>query len=513
MTSADLDPSQRAAVLAAEGALIVAAGPGTGKTRVLARRVAHLIRERQVPPGSILAVTFTRSAAAEMRARIASLLPGANLAGLWVETCHAAALRILREEAYPFPEFSVLSEEDKPALLEGLVPRGEASALREGVRAAKQRLEWPQSGPALEYQQRLLSRRLLDFDDLFLFALRLFDEKPEVLARWRGRLRHVLMDEFQDTSLAQYRFASRLAAEDFCVIGDPDQSIYGFAGVPFDPFAQFSRDHPGCRVLPLTENYRSQAVILDAAKQVIARNRPRLPRELRARLERGLPIEISGHQSDRQEAEMTVRRIEGLLGGASRFTVDSGWAQQDAESRRYGLGDVAILYRLNAQARLFETALERTGLPCVTYGKKTRKDGIEVAQAEDLEDFRDHEGAAPSPAQPAGEAVALMTMHRAKGLEFPVVFLTGCEDGILPYRRAGDPAPSLDEERRLFYVGMTRAKRRLFLSYARKRFLFGRTLTLEPSPFVADIEEELRRLQESAAPARRRPKGRQPELF
>jgi superfamily I DNA/RNA helicase len=263
----------------------------------------------------------------------------------------------------------------------------------------------------------------------------------------------------------------------------------------------------------LTENYRSQAVILDAAKQVIARNKPRLPRQLHARLVRGLPIEISGHQSDRQEAEMTVRRIEGLLGGASRFTVDSGWAQDEEESRRYGFGDLVILYRLNAQARLFEAALERAGLPYVTYGKKTKKDGREVVEAEDLEDFRDHLAAAPSTLKPREESVTLMTAHRAKGLEFPVVFLTGCEDGVLPYRRDGDAAFSLEEERRLFYVAMTRAKDRLFLSYAHKRFLFGKALALKPSPFVQDIEEELRRIQESANPVRKRPKGQQPELF
>jgi DNA helicase-2/ATP-dependent DNA helicase PcrA len=513
LTNSDLDSGQRAAVLATDGPVIVTAGPGTGKTRVFAHRVAHLVRDQGARPGEILAVTFTRSAAAEMRERIKALLPGTDLAALWVETCHAAALRILREEAYPFAEPSVLGEAERSAVLEGVVPRAQAAALLDELRAAKQRLDWPQSAPARLYQQRLQSRRLLDFDDLLLFAWRLFAERPEALQRWRGRFRYVLMDEFQDTSLAQYSLVERLAGRNFCVIGDPDQSIYGFAGVPFDPFARFAQDRPDCRVFPLTENYRSQAVILDAAKQVIARNRPRLPRELRARLERGLPIDISGHQSDRQEAELTVRRIEGLLGGASRFTVDSGWAEGEAESRCYGLGDIVILYRLNAQARLFEVALERAGLPYVTYGKKTKKDGQEVAAEEDLEDFRDNEAAAPSTSGPRGESVTLMTAHRAKGLEFPVVFLTGCEDGVLPYRREEEASPSCEEERRLFYVAMTRARDRLFLSYTRKRFLFGKSLALQPSPFVADIEEELRRMQASDAPRRKQLKGRQPELF
>ncbi|MFA6003120.1 MAG: UvrD-helicase domain-containing protein [Elusimicrobiota bacterium] len=511
----DLDPSQEAAVKAADAALVIAAGPGTGKTRVFSHRVAHLIKERGVAPESILAVTFTRSAAAEMRHRIQALLGGAA-DRLWIETCHAAALRILRAERYPFgPDgFSVLDEAAKPALLDGIVSKSEASAVLQEVRLAKQALQAPASPPAQAYGQRLRERRLLDFDDLFPCVLRLLEEKPAARELWSRRFRHVVVDEFQDTSLAQYAFVKALAAHSLCVIGDPDQSIYGFAGVPFDPFARFRQDHPDHRVLPLTENYRSQAVILDAAKQVIARNGARIPRQLRARLERGLPIDISGHQSDRQEAAMAVRRIEGLLGGASQFTVDSAWAPKDSDCGEYSLGDIAILFRLNAQARLFEEALERAGLPYITYGKKTKKDGQEITLGEDLEDFQQNEAAAPLPHQPVGEAITLMTLHRAKGLEFPVVFLTGCEDGILPYRRDGSGPGLVEEERRLFYVGMTRAQRRLFLSYAHKRFLFGRTLDREPSPYVEDIEEELRRIQANDAPKRRRPPpGKQPELF
>ncbi len=518
LTNSELDSSQRAAVLATDGAIVIAAGPGTGKTRVFAHRIAHLIQDKGVPPGEILAVSFTRSAALEMRKRIATLLPDADLSNLWVETCHAAALRILHAEKYPFPELAIAEEEQRLELLADIVPRGKAKAWLEQLRGTKQCLEWPQDEASQCYQEALRRRGLADFDDLFLFVLQLFAERPEILARWRDRFRYVIMDEFQDTSLAHYRFIGRLAGEDFCVIGDPDQSIYGFANEGcgaerFEPFTQFAKDRPNRRTLALSENYRSQGIILDAAQQVIARNPARVPRQLRARLERGMPIDISGHQSDRQEAEMVVRRIEGLLGGASRFTVDTGWARDEADSRSYGLSDIAILYRLNAQARLFELALERIGLPYVTYGKKTKKDGREVLAEEDLEDFRDNERAAPSLVHPAGESITLMTVHRAKGLEFPVVFLTGCEDGILPYRREGDDSPSPEEERRLFYVGMTRAGSRLLISYARKRFLFGKTLALGPSPFVADIEDELRRLEKSEALPRKRPKDKQPELF
>lgn len=496
-----LNPRQWEAVRAAEGAVAVAAGPGTGKTRTLAYRIAHLVRELGQAPASILAVTFTRSAAEELLRRTESLL--GDPAGLWVGTFHSVALRLLRQEGYPFgpgTEFAVASEEERVAALEGLVEPREAARFLEEVRLAKQALKAPPSDRAAEYQRRLAAARRLDFDDLLLHACDLLAEEEEVRARWRGALRHVMVDEFQDTSPAQYELLRRLAGENVCAIGDPDQAIYGFAGGGFRPFERFLRDHPGCRVISLDENYRSQATILEAARQVIGKNRAELPRELKARLERGLPIEISGHVSDRQEAEMIARRVEGLLGGASQFTVDSRWAEKEAESLSYGLGDIAILYRFHAQARRLEEALGRAGLPFRTFGPKRAE---EAQPGGDLEDYR----AAEPP--PKGEWITLMTLHRSKGLEFPAVFLAGCEDGVLPFDK-GDR----EEERRLFYVGMTRAKRRLFLSYAKRRMLFGRSLAAGPSPFVLDIEEALRTIREPGADGRRRsPKAIQPTLF
>ncbi|MFH1725307.1 MAG: UvrD-helicase domain-containing protein [Elusimicrobiota bacterium] len=510
----ELNSRQLEAVRSTDGPGIISAGPGTGKTRTFAHRVAHLLREKGVPARDILAVTFTRSAAGEMRRRLERLLSGTpaaeGLAELWVETFHAAALRILRQEGYPFGPgvaFSVVPEEEKPVLLEGLMPRKEMGAFLEGVRRDKLRLRAPADGPGAEYQRRLSTAKLLDYEDLFIFACRLFDEKPEVLERYRGRFRHILVDEFQDTSLAQYALLRRLASGNVCVIGDPDQALYGFASGSFSPFERFKEDFPGHRVLPLSENYRSQAVILEAAKQVIRRNRAQLPRDLRARMERGLPVGISEHRSDRQEAEMTARRIEGLLGGSSHFTIDSRWAEKESESYAYGLDDIAVLYRFHAQARRFEEALGRVGLPYRTFGKKPKGDGGKDSAEEDLEDFREGKG-------PRGEGISLMTLHRAKGLEFPVVFLTGCEDGVLPFRRDEGGQAELEEERRLFYVGMTRAKSRLFISYAKRRLLFGSPREAGPSPFVKDIEEELRVLEASRAPVKKKAaRESQPSLF
>jgi DNA helicase-2/ATP-dependent DNA helicase PcrA len=491
-----LNPAQQTAVEAVDGPVIIGAGPGTGKTRTFAHRVAYLIQDKHVPPERILAVTFTRSAAAEMKARLTGLL-GKVPDGLWVETYHAAALRVLREQGYPFGsgvDFSLIADEDKPRLLDGLVPRKEAAKFLDDLGQKKQRLEWPEAGPALEYQKRLAARQQLDFDDLFLYAIRLFEERPEAAATYRECFTHIVIDEFQDTSFAQYRFVRSLASHHLCVIGDPDQAIYGFAG-SFRAFEAFKTDFPNHRVCRLSENYRSQGVIVRAAAQVIARSSAQLPRQLTARLANGLPLAIARYGTDRQEAEMIVRKIEALLGGSSHFTIDSGWAQADDERRAYGLGDMAVLYRLHAQARVIADVIERAGLPYRCYGKP--------APAEDLESFiADDTG-------PRGEAINLMTLHRAKGLEFPVVFIAGCEEGLLPYERSDDP----EEERRLFFVGMTRAKQRLFLSSAAKRFLFGKTRHAEPSPYLSDIQNELRQMEEVQAPRKPPERGTQQSLF
>jgi DNA helicase-2/ATP-dependent DNA helicase PcrA len=511
-----LNPLQHTAVGAVNGPVIIVAGPGTGKTRTFAHRIAHLIQDRGVPPEHILAVTFTRSAAGEMADRLKSLL-GIVPEGLWVGTYHATALRILREQHYPFGpgvDFSLMRDEEKGGLIDGLVAPKDASKFLDGVRRAKQRLEWPQAGLAAEYQHRLTARRSLDFDDLFLYVTRLFVERPTIASAYRDRFTHIAIDEFQDTNFAQYRFITSLASTrdlpvtpltkegnrspgngpNLCVIGDPDQAIYGFAG-GFRAFDAFTADFPNHRVCRLSENYRSQGVIVEAAIQVIAKSPPQLPRHLIARIGNGLPLAIARYRTDRHEAEMIVRKIEALLGGSSSFTIDSGWAQTDEEQRRYGFGDIAILYRLHAQSRPITEALERSGLPYRCYSAPSTMQDLEAFIAAD--------------SGPRGDAIRLMTLHRAKGLEFPAVFIAGCEEGLLPYERSEDP----EEERRLFFVGMTRAQHRLFLSSAAKRFLFGETRHGKPSSYLSDIETELRHLEESGGPRRPVERESQQSLF
>lgn len=492
-----LNDRQQEAVLANCGPLMIIAGPGTGKTHTLTAKITHLITELKIPPGQILAVTFTQSAAKEMRRRLASMSPS------WTGTFHAIAAKILRQENYPFGpgiDWSIAAESQKNDCLDGLIlPRSRRAFLDE-IRNQKTKLQ-PPSGNHEEYYRRLVAARLLDFDDVLLHVGRLFEERPQILTAYQRQWSHILVDEFQDTSPAQYQLLKFLACPNTCVIGDPDQAIYGFTGDDFKPFDAFEKDHPACRKIILRENYRSQPIIVTAASQIIAKNSSRLPRELQARLEEGLPVEIASYQNERQEAEMTVRRIEHLLGGSSSFMIDTAWARKEKESYSYSLDDIAILYRFHAQSRALQNVLDRSGLPYKLYAKKSNP---EASGGEDLEDFQDNDHGLPQ-----GEGVTLMTLHRAKGLEFPVVLITGMEQGMLPW-----PGSALEEERRLFYVGVTRAKSRLFLSWAKNRFLFGKTLDQGPSPFLSDIEKELRVIQENEVRPRRRPTApAQPTLF
>lgn len=496
-----LNCQQKDFVEASDGAWLVVAGPGTGKTHAFTHRIARLI-ERGTPAEQILAVTFTRAAALEIHERLKTLL-GPRAEGLWVDTFHAAALRVLREQSYPAAGMTAAPEEVKNAILADIIPRCDLPAFLEALRRTKQQGRWPEDEKSREYQARLREKNLLDFDDIFLFVRRLFDERPAVRTHYRDRFRHVLVDEFQDTSPQQYEFMRHVAGANLCVIGDPDQSIYGFLGEGFRPFSRFMADYPGHGVLTLSENYRSQATILLAAQQVIASNPAPLPRELTARLAQGLPVDILSFSTDRQEAAGIVRKIEALVGGSSHFTRDTGWAEKTGGG--FSFQDIAVLYRTHAQARAIEEALNQAGLPFRSFGKK--KPG--VSALEDLADFQGNEGL------PKGEHIHLMTLHRSKGLEFPVVFIAGLEEGLLPAGpRAGQNGDeTLAEERRLFYVGMTRAKSRLFLTWTKERFIFGEIRKANASRFLSDIEEELRRLETAAAAPRKANKPVQPTLF
>ncbi|MBI2069525.1 MAG: UvrD-helicase domain-containing protein [Elusimicrobia bacterium] len=507
-----LNDQQRRAVMEAEGPVLIAAGPGTGKTRTLVHRIAHLISAQQIPPQAIMAVTFTRSAALEIKERLNQMLGQQLGEGLWVETFHSAAFKILRTEGRPFGPgrpFSIIGDEEKSGCLKNLVPAKNIKRFLEELSRLKRNGFNPGDPAGRMYQERLSQAGLLDFDDLLLHGAEFLENQEG--RGWTKRFRYILVDEFQDTSPAQYRLLRLLAQKNICVIGDPDQAIYSFAGDAFNPLETFRRDFPGCREFSITQNYRSQAMIIDAAKQVIAKNPSPPGRRLEAKLETGLPIEINVYQSDRQEAQMIARRIEGLLGGGSFFTIDSEWAVKEQESAVYSLNDIAILYRLHAQARLIKEALESAGLPLRVYGPKNSGDG-ETSKTVDLTDIAAEESAVPGNAQRA-EMISLMTLHRAKGLEFPVIFIAGCEDGVVPYQKDNDRSGErIEEERRLFYVGITRAGKRLFLSSAKKRFLFGKTRISPCSPFIHDIEERLRLMREDRSQYKPKPRP-QPTLF
>jgi DNA helicase-2/ATP-dependent DNA helicase PcrA len=632
----DLNPPQREAVMAGDGPLLVLASAGSGKTRVIAHRIAHLIGVRGVHPRNVLAVTFTNKAAGEMARRVEGLLQPAGLRAPLVATFHAVCVRMLRQHArhlgYP-PHFTIHDEDDRLALVkecmraEGLEDRAVTpAAVVHRISAAKNQMvtaadfetaargfrEEQLAAVYRRYQARLEATGGVDFDDLLLLAVRLLDETPEVLAWYRGLWRHVLVDEYQDTNRAQYRIIRLLTGEhaNICCVGDPDQSIYKWRGADIRNILDFERDYPGTRTVRLEQNYRSTKRILAAAGAVIAHNTRRRDKALWTDNEEGERPALFRAWDEHEEANFVAQRTLAVRGAGL------GW------------GDIAVFYRTNAQSRVLEDALRRAGIPYVIVGgvrfyeRKEIKDALAYLRliANPLDDVafaravqepgrgvgraslgRLHEvaagsgqsllalAAAPPPdvtgrprralegfaalvgqlreeragrtltafidrvieasgyraalkqersaeaaarlenleelvaavedferTRPAGEgeapgalegfldqvalvsdvdeleegarAVTLMTLHAAKGLEFPIVFLTGMEEGVFPHARSLRDAADIEEERRLCYVGLTRAQTGLFLSYALHRRLHGYELG-QPSRFLAEIPE------------------------
>jgi superfamily I DNA/RNA helicase len=554
-----------------DGPLLIVAGPGTGKTRTLTHRLAHLIRDRGVPPEQCLAVTFSRRAAAEMEERLAALIPGAS-GRLLVSTFHGLGLTLLREQfeaAGLAADFRIALPEERTALAteifgiaEGKAERllGEIGRLRclraTGPEAA---VDHELAGRTAAYEAALERRSLLDFDDLLLRPLVLLRERPDLTAFYQERFRWISIDEYQDIDPLQYALVRLLAPADdnLCAIGDPDQSIYRFRGADVGFFLRFQEDWPGARVVHLTRNYRSSRVLVEAACQAIrpdslvpdrqlvaARNGPNAPR-----------IVVQAAATERAEAELVVHTVERLVGGTSSFSFDSGrvatWANDELSFE-----DVAILYRTDAQAAPLIEALGRAGIPFqkrshrpltdqpavrallpvlqkqnAMGGERRAVDALleravvelasqssgpggspgtdllaaaellrplAVRAGDDLEKFLADValGGEVDTWDPRAERVSLLTLHASKGLEFRVVFLVGCEDGLLPLtwpgaEQAADRAEEQAEERRLFFVGLTRAQSRLFLFHSRQRTLRGRTVEARPSPFLADVEEAL----------------------
>jgi DNA helicase-2/ATP-dependent DNA helicase PcrA len=676
-----LNPIQREAAAAPDGPVLVVAGAGSGKTRVLTHRIAYLIATRRVSPFGLLAITFTNKAAGEMKERVAELV-GPVAHRMWVSTFHSACARILRREATRLglrPQFSIYDQSDAVRLTDyvrrdlNLDPkRFPPRQLHARISAMKNELISPQDAAAAaftppehklaevytEYQKRLLDASAVDFDDLLTLTVKLFREHPDALARWQHRFRYVLVDEFQDTNLAQWEIVRMLAGEhrNVMVVGDQDQSVYRFRGADFRNLLRFEEVFPEATVIVLEQNYRSTQRILDAANAVIANNAARKPKHLWTEQVAGELLTRYQAEDEHDEAAFVAHEVTHLT---------------DTEGQRFA--DIAIFYRTNAQSRIIEEMLVRAGIPYRVvggtkfYDRREVKDalaylralvnpddevswkrvvntpkrgvgdtsiakvdayaqgahltfrdalreaaaagvsgkalggirdllelmvafeaftadgvGATVAKILELTGYvaeleversieaqgrienlaelvgvcrefdaaldagnlsglpaiagvgtapegdagdagdagggGDAGGAEPPIAIPTGlariqafleaislvtdldaategeeqqSAVTLMTLHTAKGLEYPVVFVTGLEDGIFPHVRSlGDPE-ELEEERRLCYVGITRARERLYLCHAWSRTLFGSTDYYPPSRFLAEIPEEL----------------------
>jgi ATP-dependent DNA helicase UvrD/PcrA len=624
-----LNPAQRDAVLAPEGPLLVLAGAGSGKTRVIAHRIAHVLGVRGVDPRHLIAVTFTNKAAQEMARRVESLLAPVGVRAPIVATFHAACVRILRAHIDHLGykrHFTIYDEDDRQALVRDLMrdhdlgDKTTASSIVHRISHAKNQMlsvadvERAARGPREEqvaalyarYQDRLAASGAVDFDDLLLLTVKLFEQAPQVLEWYRGRWKHVLVDEYQDTNRAQYTIVRLLTGEhrNVCCVGDPDQSVYRWRGADIRNILDFEADYPGTRVIRLEQNYRSTKRILAIAAGVIGHNVARKDKTLWTENAEGEPAAVYRAWDEHEESNFVAQRI------------------LSARGERVAFGDVAVFYRTNAQSRVLEDALRRGGIPYVIVGgvrfyeRKEIKDalaylrlmvnpsddvafrravaapsrgigpatlirlgevaaregrsllsmaatppadisakprrGLEefaamvarvapqretmplpafldlvlgacgyrealkqerspeaearlenleelVAAAEDhsrlddpsLESFLDTVALVSDTDQLPEDArgVTLMTLHSAKGLEFPWVFLTGLEEGVFPHARSIGSDEEIEEERRLCYVGVTRAKDRLFISYALHRRVHGYGVG-EASRFLREMPEE-----------------------
>ncbi|MCH8199223.1 MAG: UvrD-helicase domain-containing protein [Chloroflexi bacterium] len=636
-----LNPAQREAVEHVDGPLLIVAGPGSGKTRVITHRIAYLVTHVGIGPGRIAAVTFTNRAAREMRSRLQRLL-GERARHLVAGTFHGLCVIILRRDGEAIgvpPDFVIMDDEDQISLIKRSMEIADVDpkrfpprAILSAISSAKSQLLGPEGVEAratgyydevvqriyAQYQVLLARTHGLDFDDLLAKTVSLMPA-PTVREKYQERFIHLMVDEFQDTNIAQYTIARELSGKyrNLGVVGDPDQSIYAWRNADIRNILSFQRDYPGAKVVNLSENYRSTETILAAARAVISTNRQRLDLDLFTHNDRGKPIVIAEAFTEDEEAEMVVEEVQRL-------------AREDG----YSLRDCVVTYRVNAQSRALEEACLRYGMPykliggvrfyqrrevkdLIAYlrllqdpyddvsltrvinvparglGKRTVDDLIAWAgslglpaysalqllapeqgqepssspfdarqrrglvgflglvnglreqlaevdltalidvvmertgyraallesgdvDAEDrLDNLRELRGMTADFDGPAAESLApflesaalvsdqdalteddqqyltLITLHQIKGLEFPVVFMTGFEEGVLPHVRSLDDPEQLEEERRIAYVGMTRAEQRLYLLRSFRRRLAGAPQANPPSRFLLDIPYEL----------------------
>ncbi|MEX0766840.1 MAG: DNA helicase PcrA [Microthrixaceae bacterium] len=643
---AGLNPAQFEAVTHGDGPLLIVAGAGSGKTRVLTHRIAHLIEQHQVSPQQILAITFTNKAAHEMRDRIGRLI-GPVAQNMWISTFHSACVRILRRDAqllgYP-SAFTIYDQADAVRLTSYVLrdlnidtkrfpPRAVHAAISAAKNEGHSLASFTEQASAIydrkiaevfaEYQARMLRAGAMDFDDLLGVAVELLRTQPQVLASYQQRFRHVLVDEFQDTNSVQNELIMLLGKQhrNVCVVGDTDQSVYGFRGADMSNLLEFETAFPDSTVVVLEQNYRSTQTILDAANAVIAHNSARKPKALWTQTGAGDKITKFQGEDEVDEAQWISRELTRLHADG-----DQRWS------------DMAVFYRTNAQSRVLEEQFLRGGIPYKVvggtrfYDRREIKDvmaylravvnstdevslkrvlnvpkrgigdqtvgrldayarshglsfidalrnfdaagvsprssrGIEtflslltdlsaelaagpatlldsilsrsgyVAELEAdrsvendsrLENLAELVGMAreyqtvdafleqvslvadtdqlPDPDDPSETGVVMMTMHAAKGLEFPVVFIVGVEEGVFPHMRALTDPAELEEERRLCYVGITRARQKLYVSHAWCRSLYGNTQYNPPSRFLTEIPDGL--LEESTSSRSRQDQSR-----
>lgn len=635
-----MNKEQEEAVKTTEGPLLIMAGAGSGKTRVLTHRIAYLVIEKQVYPSKILAITFTNKAAREMRERIDGLLGNGTGERMWVSTFHSMCVRILRRDIDRIgfnKNFSILDTSDQLTVIKNALkelnidskrfdPRSMlnaiSSAKNECVDVKTYQQQVNEANPYERtvaqvyenYQKRLRKNQSLDFDDLIMQTIRLFEEVPDVLEYYQNRFQYIHVDEYQDTNHSQYRLVKMLAKrfENICVVGDSDQSIYRWRGADIQNILSFEKDYPKAKVIMLEQNYRSTSRILQAANDVIKNNASRYPKELRTDNEEGDKIFVYRSYDEKQEAQYVVKTIQELM-----------------ETEHRQLDDFAILYRTNAQSRVMEEMLVKSNMGYTIvggtkfYDRKEIKDLLAylrlIANNDDdlslariinepkrsigatsfermaqyaidqdrsifdalkevdfmglsaratnaaaafhtmisnftkmqeymsvtelVEEVLDKTGyrtmlknektiEAESRLENIDEfltvtkafeeqsddksliafltdlaliadidtldkedeskgSIVLMTMHSAKGLEFPVVFIIGMEENIFPHARSLQDEDEMEEERRLCYVGITRAEQRLYLTCAQLRTIFGRSSFNRPSRFLQEIGTEI----------------------
>ena len=663
-----LNDNQRAAVTAIDGPLLIVAGPGSGKTRVITHRIAYLARVVGIAPYRIAAVTFTNKAAREMRQRLIPLL-GQAADRVTAATFHAFCSGILRRdgENIGIPrDFAIYDDADQMALMKRTLTELELDPKRYPPRAILSAISGAKSqllsaeglaahaGSYWEeivvrayerYDDLLRQSSAVDFDDLLLKTYQLFERQPDVAKKYQDRFVHFMIDEFQDTNVAQYAVAKQLARVhlNICVVGDPDQSIYAWRNADIRNILSFQDDYPAAKLIPLEENYRSTQTILNAAQSLIASNTQRVEKDLWTRNGSGVPITINEGYNEEEEAQFVIKEIQSLT--RSRYSDANGPTR--AVPPRHQLGDIAVMYRVNAQSRALEDACLRYGipyqivggqkfyqrqevkditaylrlianpdddvslsrvinLPARGIGNRTLDHLTRAARAANISQFAAIQALAngglsqgnaaaanilssPFTAralasltafhdliqgiaherdtldlqqlidavldrsgysrwladQPDGgderleniqefrasasdfthldrqealtaflerlslvadvdnfdqktDAITLITLHQAKGLEFPVVFMVGMEEGLLPHSRSMDDPAQVEEERRLCYVGVTRAKERLYLMRAFRRGFRGGSEPGLPSRFLLDIPTDL--LQPPAQP-------------